>query len=109
VKLQLHSGSPLVVRHLEEVDLGDRAGNVEEGVDSAERFGRGFHDGAGGFDLAEIEIKSDALSACGSDLGRGFFQGLFVSGDQDQFGEISREANGGGAADALARAGDDGD
>ena len=109
MQLQRQAALPLLVGHLEQVDLRHGAGDVEQRVDAAEG-GQGLVDhGLRSGGLREVGIdderfRAGVLTACGRLLEIGA-----VARDQDQRGEIARKADGRGSADALAGAGDDGD
>jgi hypothetical protein len=63
---------------------------------------------ANGFSLPQVGIDHQRFRAGGPHRHGGLFQIGAVSGDQNQRGEVAREADGGRLADALAGAGDDG-
>ena len=100
---------PLRVGHLEEVDLRHGAGDVEQRVDATE-CGQGLIDhGLGGGRLGEVDIDDQRFRAGGLHRLRRLIQIGPVPRDEDERREVAREADGRRPADALARAGDDGD
>ena len=109
MQLQREAVLPLLVGHLEEIDLRHRAGDVEQRVDPAEG-GQGLIDhGLRGRGLGQIGIDDQRLRAGGFHrLGR-LFEMAAVARDEDQRRKVARETDGGRPTDALAGAGDDGD
>src|SRR5208337_2350013 len=66
-------------------------------------------DSLGSCRLGQVDIDDQRFGAGGLHRLRRLIQIGAVPGDEDERGEVTREANGRRATDALARAGDDGD
>ena len=64
MKFQLHACSPLLVRHLKQIDLGDRPRDVQESIDPAEAIKGRLNECFGRFDLAQIKIADLRLRCC---------------------------------------------
>jgi hypothetical protein len=97
----------LRIGHLEEVDLRDRARNIEQGIDPSEG-GQSLidHPLRGGGD-GQIGIDHQHFRAGGFHRFGGLLEVGTVAGNQDQGGKVPCEADGGRLADALAGSGDD--
>jgi len=109
VQFQRQARLPLRVGHLEQVDLGDRAGDIEQRVDAAE-CGHGLVDyRLGGGRLCEVDADDERLGAGGFHPRRRLFEMAAVPGDEDERREVARQADGRRPADALTRAGDERD
>ena len=78
-------------------------------VDSAKAVERALDEGLGRARLAQIERVNQGFGAGGLDLRCSLVQFILLPRGQDNGFEIARQAYRGSAADALARAGDDGD
>jgi hypothetical protein len=91
------------------VHVGRSAGVVVQNVQRAVmvhcRVDRGLHAGL----VGDIGRHGDAVAAGLDDQLRGLFTGLLVEFGDDDFGALGRHGFGGGAADARARTGDEGD
>ena len=108
MQLQRQAGLPLRVGHLEQVDLRHGAGDVEQGVDAAERGQRLVDHSLRRRRLGQIGIDDQRFGAGGPHRLRRLLEIGAVARDQDERGEIAREADRRRLADALAGAGDDG-
>ncbi len=85
------------------------AGIADEDVDAAVLVDRGLDDLLGAAVLLKVGRDDDALSACLGDRAQGLAQLLLAAGGADHLGAFAAEQLEGGAADAAAGAGDDGD
>ena len=84
MQLERHAVVPLRVSHIEQIDLGHRAGDVEEGIDAAEALERTVHDDVCRFGLAQIDSEHGCLSAGRSHLCSGRGEILLVSRGKNQ-------------------------
>jgi hypothetical protein len=108
VQLQRQAGLPLLVGHLEQVDLRYRAGDIEQRVDSAEGLLRSIDHRLCGRRLGQIDIEDQRFRASlPHRLGR-LLQIDTVPRDQDQCREIASETDSRRSTDTLAGPRDDG-
>jgi hypothetical protein len=109
-----HQSRPLAVDVEEEVPLGlvdleeggdlDDAGVVHQDVDAAEAADGGVDDGLDLLLAADVEGEAEGLPAGRLDLGGDGLGGVVLEVGDDDAGALLREAEGGGAADALGAA-----
>ena len=108
VQFQGSAVFPLLVRHLEQIDLRHRACNVYQSVDSAKAVERALNEGLGRARLAQIERVSQGLGATRLHRTRSFLEFVLPPRREDNSFKIARETYRRRAANTLARAGDDG-
>jgi hypothetical protein len=94
MELERQATLPLLVGHLEEVYLRHRARDVEEGVDAAECAQSLIDDGLRGSGLGQINIYDQFFRSSGLHGFRRLFQISVTSRDEDERGEVAREADG---------------
>ena len=76
VQFQLHAGVPLLIGHLEEIDLRHGARDIQQRVDSSEALERRVDDGLRRFGLAQVERKRKRFGSRCSDCSGDFFKFL---------------------------------
>ena len=108
VQLECQAGLPLLVRHLEQVDLRHRAGDIEQRVDSAEGLQGLIDHRLGGRRLGQIDIDDQRFRAGGPHRFGRLLQVGTVPRDQDQRREIAGETDRRRLTDTLAGPRDDG-
>lgn len=109
MQLQCQAVLPLLVRHLEEVDLGYGTRDVEQSVDAAEGSKGLIDHRLRSRRLAQVGIDDERVRSSGPDSFCRLLQVRAIAGDQSQRPEVTREADGCRLSDALAGARHDGD
>jgi hypothetical protein len=105
VQFQLHAGFPLLIGHLEEIDLGHGASNIQQRVDSPKALKRNVDHTFGCFDLAQVERKRYWFCSGLLDRIGNIFKRLRISRSQYDGGKIASQSDSGGTSDALAGSG----
>ena len=78
------------VRHLEEVDLRNRARDVQQGVDSPKLFECGADNTLWRFDAAQVQRKTQRFCPGFFDRIRNLFERLRISRNQYDGSEVAR-------------------
>ena len=97
------------VVHFLDAAAAERGGVVDHDVEPAAGGGSLVDHDAGGVMVGDIDLPQDRLAAKGLDEAEGFLAMCGRTSGNDDDGAFAREGDRDGAADALARAGDDGD
>jgi hypothetical protein len=101
VQFQLHAGFPLLIGHLEEIDLGHGTGNIQQCVDSPKALKRSVDHNFGCFNLAQVERKRSG-SAPAFWTASATSSSAFGLRSQYNGGKIASQSDSGGTSDALA-------
>jgi len=102
VELQLHAGVPLLIGHLEEIDLWNGACDIQQRVDSSKTLKCGVDDSFRRLGPAQVEGNGKRLGSSSFDGGGDLFKFAGIARRQDDSREIARQTNRGGTSDALA-------
>jgi hypothetical protein len=94
MQLERQARLPLRVGHLEEVNLRNRAGDVEKRVDSAEQCESLIDDALRRLRLGEIALDHERFCARGHNRFRRALEVRPVPRDKNERREIARKANG---------------
>jgi hypothetical protein len=105
VSLELHAGIPLFVGHLEQVDPRNRAGNVQQRVDTTELCQGPVDDGFGSRWRHEIQIDGERLGTIRLNLFGNLAKRSRTSCCQHDSREIPGKPDRGRPSDSGTRAG----
>jgi hypothetical protein len=108
MQLQRYSTVPLCIGHLEEVDLGNRTGDVEQSVNATERGKRLVNDFLCRGGIGQVKLNNQGLGADSLDGRCGLVKLGPIARNQGDCSEVAREADGGSEADTLTGPGNDG-
>ena len=82
MQLERQARLPLLVRHLEEIDLGDGTGDIQQRFDSAERLQRLIDHCPRSRRLGQIEIDDQGLGSGGPHRDSRLLQIIAIPRDQ---------------------------
>jgi hypothetical protein len=109
VKFEFHTGIPLFVRHLEHIEPGHSAGDVDQGVYTAKAIQRLVHYDLGGRGCRQVEFEHERFGAYRFDLLANFAQSLSAASAEDDGSEVASQPKRRGRSNILASACDDRD
>jgi hypothetical protein len=107
VKLESHPVIPLLIGHLEQIDLRNCPGDVKQGVDPAETLQGAAHDSLRRRRFSQVKIEHESLGAGGFDLRCRVIQVLKIPRNKRDGGKVACQPNCRRAADTLACPGHD--
>ena len=109
MELQFHPGIPLLIGHFQNVDLGNRTGDVEKCIDASETVERLCHDGVRRLRAAHVEVERQRLGATRLDIISGAIEFHAAARHEHHAREVLRQPDGCCPADPLAGSGNDRD